>query len=237
MRPFVVAIASALPAVLLGTFARAADPPNAEPPTAPAQEPPPPPAYAPPAPPVALPNPYAAPVAYDVPPPDPYDVRYPKKNAGIYIAPLSILTGTIGAELDLKVASAVNLNVGTAYTDSSLHSFDGSAGVDIAAWAIEVGPQFFPLGRAFNQLYVYPRALYVHGWGTDHDPAGASSATANGFGFATTVGYQWTYVSGFSLRLGAGFAYVTVEGSDDQAREARISGLLPALDASLGWTF
>jgi hypothetical protein len=147
------------------------------------------------------------------------------------------LSGTLGAELDLKVASAINLNLGTAYTDTSLRSFEGSAGVDVAAWAIEVGPQFFPLGRAFNQLYIYPRALYVRAWATDHDPAGSTSATASGFGFATTLGYQWTYVSGFSLRLGGGFAYVTVEGSDDQTRQARISGLLPAIDASLGWTF
>jgi hypothetical protein len=148
------------------------------------------------------------------------------------------LSGTLGGEVDFKLASAVTLNVDGNYTDTSLRSFDRGTGIDASAWSIDVGPQLFPFGRAFNQLYVYPRFLYAHARGTAYDSSsGDVAATANGYGFATTVGYQWTYVSGFSLRLGGGFAYVTVEGGGPSTSTVRVSGLLPALDASLGWTF
>jgi len=226
MRFLALALASAIPAALFSTPARAADAPNDVPP-------------APPPAPTSAPPPAAYPYAYDAPPPaDPYDIRYPNKSAGIFLQPLGILSGTLGAEVDFKLASAITLNVEGDYTSSSLRTFDRTSGADAAAWAIDIGPQFFPFGRAFNQLYVYPRFSYVHAWATSHDAStGDISATASGYGFATTVGYQWTYVSGFSLRLGAGVAYVNVEGGDASTSTVRVSGLLPALDASLGWTF
>ncbi len=172
------------------------------------------------------------------PPQDPYDVRYPKKSAGIFISPLSILTGTFGAELDLKMTSAIALDLGANYTSAAMRTFDRNT-TNADAWSIDVGPQIFPLGRAFNQLYVYPRFAYARAWTAQVDPAVPdSSATASAFGFITTVGYQWTYESGFSLRLGAGFGYYAAHAEDDKSTtQVQVAGLLPALDASLGWTF
>jgi hypothetical protein len=247
MRQLAIALSSALAAVLFSVAARAEEPPppapSAVPPAPPPYAPPPPYAAPPPAygpPPYAPYPPYPPPAYYDTrPEPEPYDVRYPKKSAGIFISPLAVLGGTLGAELDLKLTSAVTMNVGGNYTTTSLRAFDRNDTLNAAAWAIDIGPQIFPFGRAFNQLYVYPRFAYARSWTTDSDPAsGLPSATATAFGFATTVGYQWTYVSGFSFRLGAGFAYFSAQGSDDQsATQVRLAGLLPALDASLGWTF
>jgi len=255
MRSFVIAVSSTLSAVLFTMAAKAAEPPPPPPSAAPSPPPsyaPPPPAYSPPpyapagyAPPVQpagpAPYPYAAPAYYEVPPQqDPYDVRFPKKSGGIFISPLAILGGTLGAELDLKTTSAMTLNIGGNYTSTSLRTFDrNGSSVDAAAWAVDVGPQIFPLGRAFNQLYVYPRFLYARAWGTSTDPTtNTVSATASAIGFATTVGYQWTYTAGFSLRLGAGIGYYSAQGNDTSSTtQVRLSGLMPALDASLGWTF
>jgi hypothetical protein len=169
--------------------------------------------------------------------PDPYDVRYPKKSAGVFVNPLGLVFGVFGAEVDFKLAEVATINVGGSYYRRSISILDSTTTTN--AFGGDLGAQFFPLGRAFNQLYVYPRVSYARASATRTEPGIADmSANSSVLGVGATVGYQWTYNPGFSLRLGAGMMYYSALAKDDNSTvEIALSGVFPAIDASLGWTF
>jgi hypothetical protein len=233
-----VAVCSSL--VVFSTFlaASAMAQAPAPPPGSAAAQPPPgaaPPAYGPP------PGGPPPPGYYYAPPPPPSDdLRYPLKNAGIYINPLAFLFGFFGAEVDFKVASIVTVNIGGTYYHRSITLLGDTT--TTTAYGGDVGAQIFPLGRAFNQLYVYPRVSFLGAKATETFTTSSgtteSSASAKLLGLGATVGYQWTYNPGFSVRLGGGVMYYTVAAKDDgNADTISLDGVLPALDASIGWTF
>jgi len=210
------AVASALPVTLFAWSAAAAPPGPVPPPNAPA---------------VAQ-----AAVPAEAPP-DPDDVRYPRKSAGVFINPLGLLFGVFGAEVDFRVADFMTLNVGGSYYRRSVTLLDANTTTN--AYGGDFGAQFFPFGRAFNQLYVYPRVSYSRASATRTQPGFAdASADSSLLGVGATVGYQWVWNPGFSLRLGAGMAYFTALAKDEASTvEISLAGVLPQLDASLGWTF
>ncbi len=215
--PTLVAVVSALPLTLFAGSARATPPGPVPLPAAPAVVQP------------ALPA--------ESPAPDPEDVRYPRKSAGVFVSPLGLLFGALGAEADLKLADFATLNVSGNYYHRSISLGDATTSTN--AFGGDLGAQFFPLGRAFNQLYIYPRVSYSRASATRTQPGTAdASSDSTVLGVGATVGYQWTYTSGFSLRLGAGVMYFDALAKDgNQGVEISLSGLLPAVDASLGWTF
>ena len=163
--------------------------------------------------------------------------RFPGKSVGVFVSPLGLLFGVVGAELDFKLASFATLNVGGSYLHRTARASDYATTTD--AFSGELGAQFYPFGRAFHQLYIYPRVSYGRASAVETGPRSLdASAVSTVLGAGATVGYQWTYDSGFSLRLGGGAMYFSAVGRDDGSTvEIALSGVLPAIDASLGWTF
>jgi TolB-like protein len=188
------------------------------------------------APPKPLPPPPVQPKSYDrdadlVDERPPQDEGPSARSIGLFINPLAILFGVYGVEFDYSPMQLLSLNVGLSYYASSADDVSTSAG------QLSLGAQFFLTGEhAFGGFYLYPNLTFASASAEDDITKDTASAALVAVG--ATVGYQWAWTSGLALRLGLGALYYSVVSEDGSSNVTLgLSGVLPALDASIGWTF
>jgi hypothetical protein len=136
---------------------------------------------------------------------------------GLAVRPFELDFGLVGAEVGVSLVDRVVLTFEPSWwaPDPSL------------AYGVTVGLAFFPTRFSFHGFYLHPR---LEAW--------RAPATGNAVGIGATLGYEWTAPLGATLRLGGGLAYATWEGAaSGVATPATLTGLLPELDAAIGWVF
>jgi hypothetical protein len=144
------------------------------------------------------------------------DDRGPR-TLGVFVDPLSLAFGEAGAEVDLALGEDVAA------------SMQGSviAVGPTTAWAARVGLPIFPRQVAFHGFYLHPRVTMA--------AATTNGAGAELFAAGGTVGYEWTWTWGGTLRLGGGASWWTAFAGD--ATGLAITGVRPEIDATIGWVF
>ncbi|MGH7435400.1 MAG: hypothetical protein ACRENE_06975 [Polyangiaceae bacterium] len=132
------------------------------------------------------------------------------------LRPLDLDVGLVGVELGASLGERVVLSFETAWW----------AADPARAYGVVAGLAVFPARFAFHGFYVHPR---LEAW--------RAPASGNAFGLGTLVGYEWTAPVGATARLGGGLAYVTWTGPPAIEPPVAIAGMLPELDAAVGWVF
>lgn len=94
-----------------------------------------------------------------------------------------------------------------------------------------VGLAFYPSGEGLRGLRL--AADFAPGF-VSVESSGGASETVFVFQGKATLGYVWSWKNGFSLGLGGGVQYVRVKPSDT---DSGFDGVLPALDATVGFAF
>jgi hypothetical protein len=153
-----------------------------------------------------------------------------ERSLGVLFDPLSAASGVFGGEADFVLGAHL-----VASAEAALYSglYGGLYGGDRPpALALGGGLLVYPRG-AFRGPYVEPRVVYAHPLAEGFAHVDLSREA---FGAGATLGWQWTWDYGFTLRLGAGAIYFVQDGAG--AADARaIRGAQLVLDGSLGWTF
>ncbi len=135
---------------------------------------------------------------------------------GFALRPLDLDVGLVGVEVGVALGA-----------DAVLTLEGGWWGPDPSrAYGAVLGVDFFPTRFAFHGFYVHPR---LEAW--------RAPGTAGAFGAGALVGYEWTAPVGATLRIGGGLARVTATGPRLGADLLRLPGILPELDAAVGWVF
>jgi hypothetical protein len=138
------------------------------------------------------------------------------RTAAIAVDPIPLALGRLGAEIGVAVGENVAVSVSADFTPLAT----------AVAVRAELGAFLFLQRFAFHGLYVRPRLEWLS--------AGAESASGRAIGAGATVGYEWTWPVGATLRLGGGVSYARpLPGGAAVATE----GLTPRLDANVGWVF
>ena len=132
------------------------------------------------------------------------------------LRPLDLDLGLVGLELDAAVADRVVISFETAWLGMA----------PALTYGVVAGVAVFPARFAFHGFYVHPR---VEAW--------RAPASGNALALGSLVGYEWTAPVGATARLGGGLAYVTWTGPPAILAPLSIAGLLPELDAAVGWVF
>jgi hypothetical protein len=140
--------------------------------------------------------------------------------------PLAMSAGVFGAEADFALTKRTALAV-----EADVYGLGADLGV-----AGGVGVVFYPTHPVFHGLYLEPRILFARrasesllevDWGTDV------------LGLGGTVGWQWTWDYGFTLRLGGGGMHYF--GGSGAVIESSLpvdgSAAVLVADASVGWAF
>lgn len=151
----------------------------------------------------------------------------PERHLAVLFNPLGTAVGVYGGEVDFAVARHVVLAV-----EGAFYRVDNTTARSLGA-----GVQLFPFRSAFHGIYLFPRFAYARASTYVDD---STSVDTNVFGLGGTVGYQWTFDYGFSLRLGGGvmwFNDLALAHVDPTQPHAAIEGVRPVLDASIGWAF
>jgi hypothetical protein len=138
------------------------------------------------------------------------------RSWGFALRPLDLDLGLVGVELDAALGERVVLSFESAWLAT------GPA----LAYGVVAGIAVFPTRFAFHGFYVHPR---LEAW--------RGPASGNALGLGCLVGYEWTAPVGATVRLGGGLAYVTWTGPPGIVPPLSIAGLLPELDAAVGWVF
>lgn len=139
--------------------------------------------------------------------------------------PLGLILGAANLEVGIGVGDSVSLNPSVSYV-----SLDAN-GTSTSAMGVGLGLQFFFGEPLYNGWYLYPQLAYA----SAEAESGGLKAEASVFGAGVIGGYQSDWRP-FTLRLGAGFAYLHGEATGDDV-ELNVIGVAPALDASLGVSF
>jgi hypothetical protein len=149
------------------------------------------------------------------------DVEEVDRKFAVMINPLAIAVGVYGGDVDFVLGKHFAASV-----EADIYNVNGTA-----ATAFGAGLLFYP-NVALHGLYLEPRVVYARpltegiahfDWSTD------------AFGAGATVGYQWTWDYGFSLRLGGGGMYFL--GGQGATGALALSGPQLLMDGSLGWAF
>jgi hypothetical protein len=139
------------------------------------------------------------------------------RSAAVVVDPIAMSLGQLGAEVDVAVGEIIAVSMAGDWTPR------GAATVARA----ELGAAFFPQRFAFHGLYVRP-------WLECMSAAG-DSPSGRAIGVGATVGYEWTWPFGATLRVGGGVSYAKVLEGEKGAMA--MEGLAPRLDANIGWVF
>ena len=139
------------------------------------------------------------------------------RRVGVLVSPFPMGIGWLGGEVDAALGERVLVTF-----EGDAHAFGASG------YAAAAGLALFTQGLVFRGLY----GRFTAEWA--HEAAFAVSATA--IGGSIRFGYEWTALSGPTLRLGGGFGYAfrTVSAS---GYAVDIGGVQPRLDANVGWVF
>jgi hypothetical protein len=148
------------------------------------------------------------------------------RTLALVFNPLAMSAGVFGAEADFALTQRTAIAV-----EADVYGLGTDLGV-----ATGLGIAFYPMHPVFHGLYLEPRALFARraseslvqlDWATDV------------LGVGATVGWQWTWDYGFTLRLGGGGMHyfggsgAVIESSLPVAGDAAVL----VADASVGWAF
>lgn len=150
-------------------------------------------------------------------------------SAGVWFNPLALIFGAISVDVGVATGEEHALNFSGSYW-----SFD-LLGVENTSFGFGAGWQYFITGSTFGGFFVLPNVQL------EYANVKVNDAEASGLivGPGALLGYQWDWQP-FSLRLGGGIQYYigSVEASSGTSTASSdISGLSPALDASIGFTW
>jgi hypothetical protein len=184
-------------------------------------------AAAPEAAPAAQPGPVATGVVVAAP----EDENKDKFAMGIFFNPVSLLFGFYGLELDFSPQHLYSINVSGQYYSRNL------LGIKTEAYGADLGVQFFLTGhKPMHGAYLYPRIAYAKAKASFED----AKSEANLVGIGITAGYQWNWQP-FSLRLGGGImdymGSAKATSGSTSAPEISLTGVMPAIDLTLGFVF
>jgi hypothetical protein len=148
------------------------------------------------------------------------------RTLALVFNPLAMSAGVFGAEADFALTPRTAIAV-----EADVYGLGSDLGV-----ASGLGFAFYPMHPVFHGLYLEPRVLFARraseslmqlDWATDV------------LGVGATVGWQWTWDYGFTLRLGGGgMHYFGGSGAVIQS-SLPVGGSAAVLvaDASVGWAF
>jgi hypothetical protein len=139
------------------------------------------------------------------------------RTFGMLLDPAALAFGTFAAEGDLVLGDTGAMSVEGRWT----------ALARTAAYGAAVGFPVFPWRLMFHGFYVHPRAEWAR--------MTTAGAEADVLGAGATLGWQWTWRFGLTLRAGAGAAYDWTVSSG--AANVPIAGLRPLFDGDAGWVF
>ncbi len=228
----------------------AAAPPATPPPASPMPPPPPPPPGGQPAPaytgaPVYAPPP-AQPQQTDVPA-ESGESAHPKKRIGIFVDPLNLALGTLGAEVSFSPAKVVALNLGLQYRKDDVGTDPVSREqIDLKQYGVVFGAQIFPLtDRWMRGFYLYPRGTVVRG--STNATRVWQEASTSGIEGLVMAGYQFRWDVGFAIRVGGGIGYRKIEVELKPKQDSGVIVVGPtsagregpaiALEGAVGWCF
>jgi hypothetical protein len=139
------------------------------------------------------------------------------RSFGLLVNPAALALGAFGAEGDFVLG-----DVAAASVEGDWISLGNAT-----AYGAAVGLPVFPWRLIFHGFYLHPRVTWAR--------ATLPGATVDVLGAGATIGWQWTWRFGLTLRAGAGVSYARVitDGGPDVA----IEGLRPLLDGDVGWVF
>jgi hypothetical protein len=140
------------------------------------------------------------------------------RRTGVLMNGVATTLGFISVELDGAIADSVVLSV----------AVDRDITHEAGAYGEIAGAALFPFRFAFRGPYIHPRV----GFASSSDPTSPMLVFP-----VVTVGYEWVFPVGCTVRVGGGGAYGIALAPDiDDALRGRI-GLRPAFDLSIGWIF
>jgi hypothetical protein len=140
------------------------------------------------------------------------------RRFGLLANPLSIALGTFGAEGDLVLGDTAALSLEAGWTPSP----------EVQVYGAAVGVPLFPARIPFHGFYLHPRLAWWR--------ASADGASVDVMGLGATVGWEWTWRIGFTVRAGLGATYERALAASD-GPAGSLTGVRPLVDASLGWVF
>lgn len=151
----------------------------------------------------------------------------------IRINPLSLLFGVINADFDIKLSPRFTFGPSLAFATRS------SGTTKLTAFGVGVrGNVYLGNDAITDSWYLGP----VAGMYFTKTTQGANEGSASAFNIGTVIGYNWVWPSGFNIMLGGGAQYISLPSSVTASNGTVIttpglSGILPMLDFTLGYTF
>ncbi len=157
------------------------------------------------------------------------DDDFPDRHVAVLVNPLGAAVGVYGGEVDFVVARHVSIGI-----EGAIYRVGPTT-----ARALGGGVQLFPFRAALHGVYLYPRFAYAR---ASTDVGDGTTSDSDVLGLGGTLGYQFTWDHGFTLRIGGGVMWFTNaapsrEPSNPLEPRLALDGVRPVLDASLGWAF
>lgn len=167
-------------------------------------------------------------------------------TGNLRVSPLGIMMGAVRADLDLGIGAGFTLGPSIQYMYSS-KMFGMMSGM------MGGSPSMKSLGYGVRANYYLGRTQFSEGWligaFVHYMPVSATSGDFRGdvfgFGAGALAGYQWFWDS-FNIGLGAGLTYYTMNsdilmknhmGAMQTMSNGRLSGVMPHIEATVGWKF
>lgn len=141
--------------------------------------------------------------------------------------PFALAFGSFNATYEKVLNSKSSLLFSGSYAYKLLNT-------DVSAGGLGVGYRYYfthAKKEVPSGFWVNPQASFEAGSLTDNGTKHSLSA----FAIGAQIGYQWAWASGFTLDLGIGPNYVTMNSSDYDFETG--SGIMPAATLAIGFAF
>jgi hypothetical protein len=143
-------------------------------------------------------------------------------STNITVNPLGLFVGSANVSADFAVGEA--LAIGPSFSYAQIKSDDLTA----SSWGIGGGLSYFFNGTVFEDSWIANPFVNFGKSTLDSD-------SVSGLTVGLLFNYGWFWPSGFNLYLGFGVQYLTADF--EALGLGSISGIVPALNFSLGWAF
>jgi hypothetical protein len=140
------------------------------------------------------------------------------RTVGVLVNPLAIGLGRLGVEAEVALGESAAVSVGGAWIVPGIAT----------GYVVSLGVPLFPQRFAFHGVYVDPHF--------DWSRVNTDGVSVHVLGAGATVGYEWTWPVGATIRLGGGATYSRALATGG-ARSVAFEGLRPQIDAIVGWVF
>ncbi len=151
-------------------------------------------------------------------------LRDADRSRALLLNPLAMPMGIFGAEADWAPVRFAALAL-----EAAVYLRQG-----VPATAVGVGLLFYPQGSVFRGLFVEPRLVYAR---PVAEPVPELDWSIDVVGAGGTVGWQWTWDYGFTVRLGGGVIDFLGGSRTDAAGDAVALGPSLVVDGCVGWVF